>query len=213
MISSLHFASCHVYSPTGIRAASVRSRALCARLKSGDAAFLRSHVGCLRAEISARGELAEFFRTAPLLVPVPGCLPRCSGATLPNERLAAELVRAGLGSRTWAVLRRARAVRKSATAPPGVRPTVQTHYASFALEDLVREPGLDAVDMLLIDDVITKGRTLLAAAARLHDAYPQARIRAFVLLRTMGLTPEVDRLLDPCIGEIRWSGGDALRVP
>jgi hypothetical protein len=29
----------------------------------------------------------------------------------------------------------------------------------------------------------------------------------------MGMVPEVDRLLDPCVGEISWRAGDAHRVP
>ena len=29
----------------------------------------------------------------------------------------------------------------------------------------------------------------------------------------MGLIPGVDRLLDPCVGEIRWRAGDAHRNP
>jgi hypothetical protein len=59
----------------------------------------------------------------------------------------------------------------------------------------------------------TKGRTLLAAAARLQDAFPAAEIRAFAMLRTMGFVQGVDHLLDPCVGEIRWSEGDAYRTP
>ncbi len=67
--------------------------------------------------------------------------------------------------------------------------------------------------LVLIDDVVTKGRTLLAAAARVHEALPDADIRAFALLRTMGWVQGVDRLLDPCVGEIRWRAGDAYRNP
>ena len=67
--------------------------------------------------------------------------------------------------------------------------------------------------IILVDDVVTKGRTLLAAASRLHEAFPRTRIRAFALVRTMGLIPEVPRLLDPCKGEIRWEAGDARRRP
>ena len=67
--------------------------------------------------------------------------------------------------------------------------------------------------VVLVDDVVTKGRTLLAAAARLHEAFPTIDIRAFALLRTMGLGQRVDRLLDPCVGEIRWRAGDAHRNP
>ena len=67
--------------------------------------------------------------------------------------------------------------------------------------------------VVLIDDVVTKGRTLLAAATVLQEAFPQADIRAFALLRTRGLIPGVQRLLDPCKGEIRWQAGDAHRNP
>ena len=67
--------------------------------------------------------------------------------------------------------------------------------------------------VVLIDDVVTKGRTLLAAATRLQEAFPEADIRAFALLRTQGLIPGVQRLLDPCKGEIRWKAGDAHRNP
>ena len=59
----------------------------------------------------------------------------------------------------------------------------------------------------------TKGRTLLAAAARLQDTFPTMGIRAFALLRTMGFVEGVQHLLDPCVGEIRWSAGDAHRSP
>jgi hypothetical protein len=59
----------------------------------------------------------------------------------------------------------------------------------------------------------TKGRTLLAAASCVHEAFPGAQIRAFALLRTMGLISGIQRLLDPCKGEIRWRSGDAHRSP
>jgi hypothetical protein len=59
----------------------------------------------------------------------------------------------------------------------------------------------------------TKGRTFLAAAARVREAIPGAQVRAFALLRTMGLADGVQSLLAPCRGEIRWIGGDAQRIP
>jgi hypothetical protein len=59
----------------------------------------------------------------------------------------------------------------------------------------------------------TKGRTLLAAAARAREAFPYAQIRAFALLRTLGLVSGIEHVLDPCTGEIRWQGGDARRIP
>jgi hypothetical protein len=89
------------------------------------------------------------------------------------------------------------------------RPTVQQHFKSFA----VLPPATTPTEIVLIDDVVTKGRTLVAAAIRLHLAFPNTLIRAFALVRTMGLVPDVDRVFDPCRGEIRWNGTDAHREP
>jgi hypoxanthine-guanine phosphoribosyltransferase len=89
------------------------------------------------------------------------------------------------------------------------RPTVQQHYRSFAVIPSSSIPTA----VVLIDDVITKGRTLVAAAMRLHEAFPKADIRAFALVRTMGFVLDVERLFDPCEGEIHWNGEDAYRNP
>jgi hypoxanthine phosphoribosyltransferase len=83
------------------------------------------------------------------------------------------------------------------------------HYESFAVDSGTAAPA----EILLVDDVVTKGRTLLAAATRLQEAFPNARIRAFALLRTMGMIASVEQLLDPCVGQIRWRAGDAHRSP
>ena len=62
-------------------------------------------------------------------------------------------------------------------------------------------------------DATRNREQLLAAATRVHEAFPNARIRAFASVRTMGLTASVEQLLDPCRGEIRWKAGDAHRNP
>ncbi len=54
-----------------------------------------------------------------------------------------------------------------------------------------------------------RGRKLVAAAMRIQEAFPKANVRAFALVRTMGLIPDVERLFDPCEGAIRWDGHDA----
>jgi adenine/guanine phosphoribosyltransferase-like PRPP-binding protein len=86
---------------------------------------------------------------------------------------------------------------------------VHQHYDSFAVA-----PALGPIRrIVLIDDVITKGRTLLAAAARLRAELPYADIRAFALIRTQGFVHRIERLVEPCHGVIRWAGGDARREP
>ncbi|MGO9717439.1 MAG: hypothetical protein ACLPV2_10740 [Steroidobacteraceae bacterium] len=211
MIRALAFASCYVYSPCGSCAVSERSRLLRALIKTGDARLILRYALRVRQQVSAMPLFTGFFDATDVLVPVPGSEPWDSDFVSVTEHLAVALAREGLGQGAWAGLRRVRAVGKSATAAPGERPTVAAHYDSFAVE--ATDSLAKSQHFVLIDDVVTKGRTLLAAAARLQDAFPGARIRAFALLRTMGLVPEVNRLLDPCVGEIRWRGGDAYRNP
>jgi adenine/guanine phosphoribosyltransferase-like PRPP-binding protein len=68
--------------------------------------------------------------------------------------------------------------------------------------------------IVIVDDVITKGATLIAAASALHAAYPDAEIRPFAVLRTMGFRPEVGRILDPCEGVIKLNAaGRSERTP
>jgi predicted amidophosphoribosyltransferase len=119
------------------------------------------------------------------------------------------LLEQGLGRDTWNGLKRIRRVQKSSIAASSARPSVALHYESFSID----APPCAAESLVLVDDVVTKGRTLFAAAERLHEAFPAANIRAFALLRTMGFIPEMRRLLEPCRGRISWKHGDTRRHP
>lgn len=216
MIPTIEYASCYVCSPSGIGVVSERSRLLRALLKAGDAAFMLKYAFRVRQQVDESPQWAGFFGATDVLVPVPGSAPHTPGHPWAAEHLALALVNAGLGGQIWPGLRRVRAVRKSATAAPGDRPTVYVHYQSFDIALTAATPELTAAAperILLVDDVVTKGRTLLAAASRVHEVFPYAQIRAFALVRTMGLVAGVAQLLDPCKGEIRWRRGDAHRSP
>ena len=209
MIPRVAYASCYVYSPTGTDEICERSRLLRALLKEGDARFMSRYAVRVHQQAEQSAKLAGFFRATDVLVPVPRSTPRPSGGVWVAANLAHALVHEGLGTEAWPGLRRISAVRKSATAEAGRRPTVARHYESFLME----QPSAPPQSLVLIDDVITKGRTLLAAAARAREAFPDAQIRAFALLRTMGLVSGIEHVLDPCKGEIRWQAGDAQRIP
>jgi hypothetical protein len=206
---TITFASCYVYSPAGTGAVCERSRLLRALLKAGDAEFMRRYALRVHQQAEDSPPLAGYFAATDVLIPVPGSSPCAAGSSWAAEHLAVALVKEGLGALAWCGLQRVRAVRKSATAAPGERPTVNLHYESFFFEP----PATPIERIVLIDDIVTKGRTLLAAATRVHEAIPQAHIQAFALVRTMGLIAGVKRLLDPCMGEIRWRAGDAHRSP
>jgi len=186
-----------------------RSRLLRALLKAGDANFMLKYALRVRQQANESPPLTGFFGARDVLVPVPGSAPHLSQDAWAAEHLAVALVNEGLGGISWPGLRRIHAVRKSATAVPGKRPSVNVHYESFSVES----PPVPPESIVLVDDVVTKGRTLLAAAIRVHEAFPCAQIRAFALVRTMGLVSGIGQLLDPCKGEIRWRAGDALRNP
>ena len=208
-IRRVAFASCFVYSPAGTGVVSERSRALRELLKAGEARSLFLYANHVRREVAANAALAEFLRPNSVLVPVPGRAPCVPDERSLAERLATALIRNGLGQRVWLGLKRVHRVRKSATAPPGLRPTVEDHYQSFGIEPGVTPPAR----IVLVDDVVTKGRTLLAAAICLREAFPFSEIRAFALMRTLGYCQGIHKLVDPCVGEIRWRAGDAHRSP
>jgi len=67
--------------------------------------------------------------------------------------------------------------------------------------------------IVLVDDVITRGATMLGAASRLAEVYPEAEIRCFAMIRTMSRSETFVRILDPCLGHIRLSGDQTFREP
>jgi predicted amidophosphoribosyltransferase len=205
----LPFAACYVYSPKGESEVSQRSRQLCARVKSGSTKWLRSYAATVHQEVVHGRRFLEFFNDHTLLVPIPEYRPSSHMSFWTARRFALALQQTGLAEEVWTGLRRVCSVEKSSSAWMWERPTVQQHYQSFA----VIPSSKQARKIVLVDDVITKGRTLAAAAMRLQDAFPNAEVRAFALVRTMGFVLDVPRLFDPCQGEIQWNGTDAYRAP
>jgi hypothetical protein len=224
LIPVLPFASCFAYLPGGRGAACEQGRLLCARLKGADRAWLPRLAAQVWLEATGHGRFAAVFGNDVVLVPVPGSTPSPRRHWV-AERLAWCLRELGLAQAVWPALRRRYEVRKSALAASGERPSVLEHHASFIIErsfrggaadggcGFVREAGLYGVRVTLVDDVITRGRTLLAAAGRLREAFPAAQIHAFALLRTLRPDEILCEVLDPCEGEVRWAAGDARRTP
>lgn len=210
--------------PAGCGPVYEEGRALCARLKSADRDWLPWLAAQVWLQAAAHGRFTPAFGSGVVLVPVPGSAP-AQRAYWVGERLAWCLREIGLAAEVWPLLRRRCAVRKSAFAAAGERPSVLEHYASFAVEraswgwasmagsSLLGGSADSGLRLTLVDDVITRGRTLLAAAARLQEAFPAAQIAAFALLRTLRRGEVLRRILDPCDGEVRWESNDARRCP
>lgn len=212
----LPFAACFAYSPGGSGPLCAVARSICAHLKVCDPDWLPGLAARVWLQVASGRRFAATFGARVVLVPVPGSAATQVGPWV-GEHLAWCLKELGLAGAVWPVLQRRHAVRKSAFAPAGERPSVLEHYASFAIERKrggeSPTPSEERLQLTLVDDVITRGRTLLAAADRLREAFPTAQIRAFALLRTLGRDEPLHRLVDPCEGEVRWISRDARRLP
>jgi predicted amidophosphoribosyltransferase len=130
-------------------------------------------------------------------------------ALWPGRRICEELLAVRLGKEILSCLSRVKPVAKSAFAAPGERTSVQKHLESMEVERLLVAPG----SITVIDDFVTKGATLIAAASLVKEAFPQAPVRVFALVRTMGLIPDVESIVAPCVGTIRLDGSDVRRDP
>ena len=208
LLSELAFGSLLVYSPRGTSETSRRSREYRDRFKAGDQALVESAVARL-SECFADSGLDAVLEPDVALVPAPRSGLLLEGALWPARIIADALARAGFGATVVPLLRRTEAVPKSAFQPPGERPNALRHYQTMAVE-----PELVAMRRItVVDDFVTKGNTLLGGASRLVEAIPNAEIRAFALVRTLGLQPEIERVLDPRVGRIRAVAFEADREP
>ena len=209
-VEVLRFLAAYAYSPSGVDPPSRRSRRLCAAIKAADPAALAAGARTIAGFVRSGTDWAAYLDRAAVLVPVPASVPRTMDETHVSAGIAAALVHCGIGADVRELLVRAVPVRKSATAPIGARPSVAEHFASLRIIQAPVEPAV--AGLVLVDDVVSRGRTLLAAACRLRERFPQTPIVALALMRTLGYVTALPRLAAPCAGEIRWRRGDAVRT-
>ncbi len=214
-LSELQFGSFLSYSPRGKSKVAGESRDWMARLK-GDWLYGNPRQPTTRwiaTRLKDRlheSELGTFFEVPPVLVPIPSSSKQQPGTPWVPLNLAQELHRQGLGRDVWPCLIRAIVVRKSSTALPEERPRAREHFESMSLD---RELHDDPEDILLVDDVVTRGATFFGAAQRLQAAFPRARIRAFAAMRTMSDPDEFEAVYAPGVGRIVLRGEETFRRP
>lgn len=207
LISELRFGSFLVYSPHGTSTVSQNSRTVCYSMKQDSGGAIAQLVERLRKDFAST-PLGEVLGPEVTIIPAPRSTPLVAGALWPARRIADELVKRQLGAEVLPIVTRTKPVAKSSAAPRGERTTIAQHLDSLGLEPLLE----NANRITIVDDVVTKGRMLLAMATLLSTRFPNAELRAFGLIRTMGLQPDVDRIVSPCVGVIRRQGGDADRI-
>jgi predicted amidophosphoribosyltransferase len=214
-LSQLEFGALLTYAPHGSSAETQRSKDVMYLLKKdgfmGKPQILMSKWIAKKIQEEMRElPFASFFGSNTILVPAPK-----SSLMQPNtlwvpERIAAALIGRGIGKGVSSCLVRVKAVPKAAYCAPQNRPTAADHYASICVQGELAEPD----EILLIDDVVTRGATLIGAANKLADAFPTAHIRAFAAMRTISNEYEFQRIYAPCVGTIDlWETGETYRRP
>lgn len=208
MITRLPFAAPLVYSRGGTSEVAQRSRRLRDRIKRADTELFRqiaAHVATLVRD----GTFRDVFGDDVILLPVPGHAPLAPGAIANSKRIVAALLAQGLGGERSGALTRVSLVPKSAFAKPEERPRALDHYRSFAVAGSLVQPRR----VLLVDDFVTRGATLLGAASRVAEVFPHAEIRGFALVRSM-TSSDIAAIRDPCVGVIELGeDGECWRRP
>jgi hypothetical protein len=160
-----------------------------------------------------RSELpfSSLFRTSSVLVPLPRSSLLQPDSLWVPERIATALVRRRFGARVLPCLTRTRAVRKSATSQADQRPTPTEHFESLAVQGNLGSTE----DIVMVDDIVTRGHMMIGAANRLLEAFPSARIQAFAAMRTVSDWMNFSHIYDPQIGliEYREDSDDCIRRP
>ena len=147
-----------------------------------------------------------YWDSDPMLVPVPRSGLNKPNTIWPAHRICEELVKSGLGVDTLPVIERTTAVEKSAGGLN--RPEFETQLASLSVRPRLKPP----TRLILVDDVVTRGTTMLACAAKLALAYPGIPVSCFALARVQSSGDPI-AVFAPVIELVSLLGTHGVRKP
>lgn len=214
--SEVEFASFLVYNPSKSRfpaALADRSRRIMRAVKGETSQWMqRNEVAEYFSNHTTKGIRERFLGSDTTLVPMPGHAPLRDPASShwASREICRELVRCGLGARWSPLLERRTAVAKSSMLSRDDRKmlTARVHFESLAAE---ADIGAGS-QITLVDDVVTRGTTLLAGVARLQGVYPGATVRGFAFIRAMS-SDAIEAIISQCEGTISLHEWGTKRIP
>lgn len=209
-LSELRFGALLVYSPDGTEVDSRRSARAVADIKNCVPDYL-VRIGTRFEEAFGTGMFGAFLGSDVLLVPAPRSAPfKTRDAAWPARRICDVLVAHRLGVGVENLLARHTAVKKSALLRKGAdRPGPDQHAETLRCADVLASPP---GRITIVDDVVTRGATLLGCARVLAGRFPETEIRAIAVVRTMS-KQEVVNMLAPVEGRIWLQNGVPRREP
>lgn len=129
-------------------------------------------------------QLSDFISPSSTLIPLPKSAPLLDKALWPSRDICELLISKGLGREYIPMIKRKTAVAKAAYQPNAdERPTVETHVQSMEI-DATNVLGQNIQEIILVDDVVTQGRTAYAAYMSLQPLFPGIPVKLFTLVRT-----------------------------
>jgi len=154
--------------------------------------------------------LEPFLNPSVGLVPAPRASQLKEGALWPAKTLCDLLVKYKLGGQVSPIVERHTTIRTSKSSP-GNRPEPPEHLATLNIKNELIEHSAITV----IDDIITKGATLLACASKVAKRFPSASLRCFAFQRTRGLQDDIEHVIEIVSGQIRYDAksGHLFREP
>lgn len=142
------------------------------------------------------------------LVPVPRSSLIEEDALWPARRIATALVEAGLGKSVLSCLERRSPLLRASHVRAEDRPAAEKKLESLRVLSQIVAPR----NVVIVDDVITTGASMIAAWSLLAQAFPDATIRAFAIVRTIS-PGEVELIRAPCVGRVHMEGSRSVRRP
>jgi len=200
MLYEVKYAALLQYSPRGNSVISVKSRKIRDQIKGGRIAPLgRSIVDIINENNEG---LKEFLNNEVTLVPVPRSSPIRESDLWPAYEVAKLLASAKMGAISTCLYRSYPIKKSSLFYKAEERPSIKDQYDSMGVKNTV-----PSNDITLVDDVITIGRTSVAAACRISEKFPNATIRVLSMIRTMSFVPDIDSIRNVIVGTITYNSG------
>ena len=151
----------------------------------------------------------DFFGEDVYLIPAPSSSKKRPGDLRLTLNIANALSKQGFGS-VIDCLTRIERVDKAAFGSGREYRLVKRHFETISVTESLIVPA----KIVIVDDVVTSGATLLACASRIKEVWPEAFVLGFAAVRTISPpgTEFVNRK-DPCRGKIVLEGDYTNRTP